>query len=156
MATNENFSEDNGKNVIDMIDKKLEVLLKEKEEIEKKYGIDENLLNSFSFNGMLPQFPPSLTQSIPKSSKINYDNLTKIQDIKPKEIKRKYKTPDNYIESLKYEPDIKDVFEKDNFQPTFTSLNNLKSKPSNPKTYDITQFIDESINEDYLNEILHQ
>ena len=35
MATNENFSEDNGKNVIDVIDKKLEVLLKEKEEIEK-------------------------------------------------------------------------------------------------------------------------
>ena len=156
MASAENYTDDNGKNIIDVIDKKLEILTKEKEEIEKKYGIDENLLNSFSFNGMLPQFPPSLTQSIPKTSKINYENLTKIEEIKPKEIKSKYKTPENYIESLKYEPELKDVFDKETYEPTYISLNNLKSKPSNPKTYDITQFVDESTNEDYFNEILHE
>ena len=143
MASAENYTDDNGKNIIDVIDKKLEILTKEKEEIEKKYGIDENLLNSFSFNGMLPQFPPSLTQSIPKK-------------IKPKEIKSKYKTPENYLESLKYEPELKDVFDKETYEPTYISLNNLKSKPSNPKTYDITQFVDESTNEDYFNEILHE
>ena len=156
MASAENYTDDNGKNIIDVIDKKLEILTKEKEEIEKKYGIDENLLNSFSFNGMLPQFPPSLTQSIPKTSKINYENLTKIEEIKPKEIKSKYKTPENYIESLKYEPELKDVFDKETYEPTYISLNNLKSKPSNPKTYDITQFVYESTNEDYFNEILHE
>ena len=156
MASAENYTDDNGKNIIDVIDKKLEILTKEKEEIEKKYGIDENLLNSFSFNGMLPQFPPSLTQSIPKTSKINYENLTKIEEIKPKEIKSKYKTPENYLESLKYEPELKDVFDKETYEPTYISLNNLKSKPSNPKTYDITQFVYESTNEDYFNEILHE
>ena len=67
-----------------------------------------------------------------------------------------HKTPENYLESLKYEPELKDVFDKETYEPTYISLNNLKSKPSNPKTYDITQFVDESTNEDYFNEILHE
>ena len=56
MSTGENYPEDNDRNIIDVIDKKLEILTKEKEEIEKKYGIDENLLNSLSFKFTLFNF----------------------------------------------------------------------------------------------------
>ena len=137
------------KNILDIIDKRLEILEKERQDIETKYGINENILNN-------ENFPTEIT--LPKPSKINYNKLPGIKerrDIKIPEKKIVYKTPDKLIDSLKYEPDIKDLIDKENFAPTFTSMNILKSNPSNPTTYDVTDFVQDNINEEYYNNILY-
>ena len=147
---------DKTNDVIYSIDKKLEQLEKEREEIEKKYGIDENILNSFSFTDKIIQFPPSLTQPIPKPKRVTYENITKIKnDVKIKEPKVNYKTPELLIDSLKYEPNINDLKDKETFEPTYTSLNTLKSKPTIPQGYDVTSYIEDDINLVFENEILH-
>ena len=147
---------DNTNDVIYSIDKKLEQLEKEREEIERKYGIDENILNSFSFTDKIIKFPPSLTQPIPKPKRVTYENITKIKnDVKIKEPRVNYKTPELLIDSLKYEPNINDLKDKETFEPTYTSLNTLKSKPTIPQGYDITSYIEDDINLDFENEILH-
>ena len=137
------------KNILDIIDKRLEILEKERQDIETKYGINENILNN-------ENFPTEI--SLPKPSKINYNKLHRIKEKKKKKKKKKkivYKTPDKLIDSLKYEPDIKDLIDKENFAPTFTSMNILKSNPSNPTTYDVTDFVQDNINEEYYNNILY-
>lgn len=147
---------DNNSDVISSIDRRLEQLEKEREEIEKKYGIDENILNSFSFTDKIIKFPPNLTQPIPKPKKINYENITKIEDVVTiKEIKVNYKTPETLLDSLKYEPNINDLKDKEIFEPSYTSLNKLKSKPTIPQGYDVSSYIDDNINDTFINEILH-
>lgn len=148
--------EDN-KNIIDVIDARLEQLKREQEEIEKNYGIDEQLLNSFSFSGRIYIPTPQEKITLSKSNKRTYfTNLTKIDDtIKPKEPKVQYKTPEMLIDSLKNEPNIKDLLDKETFEPTFTSLNVLKSKPSIQKSYDVTDYVKDTINQDYYDSIMH-
>ena len=147
---------DNTNDVIYSIDKKLEQLEKEREEIERKYGIDENILNSFSFTDKIIPFPPSLTPPIPKPQRVTYENITKINHaVQIKEPRVNYKTPELLIDSLKYEPNINDLKDKETFEPTYTSLNTLKSKPTIPQGYDITSYIEDDINLDFENEILH-
>jgi len=153
-TTNNNTEEFNfspqEKNILDIIDKRLEILEKERQDIETKYGINENILNE-NFQMEIKQLKPS---------KINYNKLPGIKerrDIKVQEKKIIYKTPDKLIDSLKYEPDIKDliVMDKENFAPTFSNLNIIKSNPTNPPTYDVTQFVQDDINEEYYNNILY-
>ena len=75
--------------------------------------------------------------------------------MKIKEPRVNYKTPELLIDSLKYEPNINDLKDKETFEPTYTSLNTLKSKPTIPQGYDITSYIEDDINLDFENEILH-
>ena len=104
-------------------------------------------MNSFSFSDKI-QLPQSLNQPIPKPKKINYEHLQKIDDIKPKEYTSKYKTPDNLKDSLKYEPNINDLADKETFEPTFVTLDTLKSKPKVSKDYNVCDYVDNSFNMD--------
>lgn len=137
--------------LIENIDKKIMEIESEKLEIEKKYGITESILNSFSFNGKL-SIPSTLSKYPQKPKKINYDKLTNINDIKmPNGTIIKYKTPDNLIDSLKYEPNINDLADKKIFEPSFYSLNSLKSQPTNGTDYNVSDYVDNIFNEDYNN-----
>lgn len=146
----------NQSDIIISIDKRLAQLEQERSEIERKYGIDDNVLNSFSFSDKFIQFPSHLTKPIPKPTKIPYETITKINpQYKPKEIKINYKTPENLINSLKHEPNITDLKDKEIFEPSYAHLNTLKSKPTLPHGYDITQYIQDNINKDYMEETLY-
>lgn len=148
-SSNQNTLKDSG--LLESIDKRLSELESEKNEIEKKFGISESILNSFSFSDKIP-LPQTLTQPMGKPKKINYENLQKIEEIKPKEIKSKYKTPDNLKDSLKYEPNINDLADKETFEPTYTTLDELKSKPTVSRDYNVCDYVDNCFNEN-INEL---
>ena len=141
-------------NVIDSIDKRLEMLEKQKEEIQKKFGIDEALLNSINVNNNLP---PHLMKKTNKPKREGYETLTKITVI-PKlgeKYNNNYKTPEKLIDSLKYEPNINDLVTEEEFVPKFSNFKESKSKNINPPTCDIIDYIDDVINYNFLNDVLH-
>ena len=73
-----NYKISSDHNVLDSIDKRLEMLEKQKEEIQRKYGINEATLNSININDI----------RIKKINKPKFDqdqNLTKIEVIKNQE-----------------------------------------------------------------------
>ena len=126
-------------NILDSIDKKLEMLEKQKEEIQKKFGIDEATLNSININDHQIQYPSYLNKRIIKPKREGSENLTKIEVLKDREKERNininYKTPEKLIDSLKYEPNINDLVLEDEFLPKFTNIKDPKSKSINPPTY---------------------
>lgn len=135
----------NSKNMIDIIEQRLIQLEKEKEDIENLYGIDENILKEFTKD---TQNVINATKNL-TNSKLNkthstkqsqYDNLPKLQ-ITKKEIKKNYKTPETIVDSLKYEPNINDLLDNEEFEPSFTNLNNLKTAPSLQKGFAINKYI---------------
>lgn len=147
--------EDKDNDIINSIDRRLEYLEKQREEIEQKYGIDENVLNSFSFTNDITRFPPYLTQEIPKARPISYTGLSKLEvEPKSREIILPYKTPEKLVESLKYEPCVKDLLDKENFVPTYTNLNTFKSHPSVPKCYEVSEYVEKDLNDDFIENIL--
>ena len=161
----ENFESKNYKippenNVIDSIDKKLEMLEKQKEEIQKKFGIDEATLNSIKINDNQIQYPQYL-KKYGKPKREGYDHLTKIEVLKDKNkekdknININYKTPEKLIDSLKYEPNINDLVQEDEFVPKFSNINDPKSKSINPPTYEINDYIDDVINPNFFDDIFH-
>ena len=148
-------------NVIDSIDKRLEMLEKQKEEIQKKFGIDEATLNSININENQIKFPQYLNKKMGMPKRELNGNLTKIEVLKDKNKEKEknininYKTPEKLIDSLKYEPNIKDLIEEDEFAPKFYNIEDPKSKSTNPPTFEISEYIDEVINKDYFEDIFH-
>ena len=147
-------------NVIDSIDKRLEMLEKQKAEIQKKFGIDEATLNSIKINDNQIQYPQYLKR-IGKPKREGYGNLTKIEVLKDKKNEKEknlninYKTPEKLIDSLKYEPNINDLIQEDEFMPKFTNIKDPKSKSINPSTYEINNYIDDVINPNFFDDIFH-
>ena len=147
-------------NVIDSIDKRLEMLEKQKEEIQKKFGIDEATLNSIKLNDNQIQYPQYLKR-IGKPKREGYENLTKMEVLKDKKSEKEknlninYKTPEKLIDSLKYEPNINDLIQEDEFVPKFSNVQEPKSKSTNPQTYDINEYIDDVINPNFFEDIFH-
>ena len=142
-SKNYKISSDN--NVLDSIDKRLEMLEKQKEEIQKKYGINEATLNSININDIR-------IKKVNKPKLEGSQNLTKIEVLKTSEKTKfnkniNYKTPEKLIDSLKYEPNINDLIQEDEFVPKFTNIKQPKSKSINPPTYDINEYIDEKTNQ---------
>ena len=146
-------------NIIDSIDKKLEMLEKQKEEIQKKFGIDEATLNSININDRQIQFPNYLNKKIIKPKREGTENLTKIEVLKDREkeknININYKTPEKLIDSLKYEPNINDLIQEDEFVPKFSNIKDPKSKSINPPTYEVNEYIDDVINPNFFEDILN-
>jgi hypothetical protein len=137
------------KNIIDVIEEKLKQLEREKNEIENLYGIDENILEEYTNKKQIANFEYDETKGIKTlKSRTIYANLPKLEAPTKKEIKMSYKTPESLQDSLKYEPDIKDLLEEDQFEPAFSSLNNLKIPPSIKKGYNISSYV-EYLNDDY-------
>ena len=140
-------------NVIDSIDKRLEMLEKQKEEIQRKYGINEATLNSINISDIR-------IKKVTKPKLEGSQNLTKIEVIKDTEKTKinkniNYKTPEKLIDSLKYEPNINDLIQEDEFVPKFTNIKEPKSKSINPPTYDINEYIDDVINPNFFEDIFH-
>ena len=140
-------------NVIDSIDKRLEMLEKQKEEIQRKYGINEATLNSINISDIR-------IKKVTKPKLEGSQNLTKIEVFKGNEKTKinkniNYKTPEKLIDSLKYEPNINDLIQEDEFVPKFTNIKEPKSKSINPPTYDINEYIDEVINPNFFEDIFH-
>ena len=140
-------------NVIDSIDKRLEMLEKQKEEIQRKYGINEATLNSINISDIR-------IKKVTKPKLEGSQNLTKIEvlkDIEKTKINKNinYKTPEKLIDSLKYEPNINDLIQEDEFVPKFTNIKEPKSKSINPPTYDINEYIDDVINPNFFEDIFH-
>ena len=150
-SKNNKISSEN--NVLDSIDKRLEMLEKQKEEIQRKYGINETTLNSININDIR-------IKKVNKPKLEGSQNLTKIEVIKTSEKTKvnkniNYKTPEKLIDSLKYEPNINDLIQEDEFVPKFTNIKEPKSKSINPPTYDINEYIDEVINPNFFEDIFH-
>ena len=148
-----NYKISSENNVLDSIDKRLEMLEKQKEEIQRKYGINEATLNSININDIR-------IKKVNKPKLEGSQNLTKIEVIKTSEKTKvnkniNYKTPEKLIDSLKYEPNINDLIQEDEFVPKFTNIKEPKSKTINPPTYDINEYIDEVINPNFFEDIFH-
>ena len=148
-----NYKISSENNVLDSIDKRLEMLEKQKEEIQRKYGINEATLNSININDIR-------IKKVNKPKLEGSQNLTKIEVIKASEKTKvnkniNYKTPEKLIDSLKYEPNINDLIQEDEFVPKFTNIKEPKSKSINPPTYDINEYIDEVINPKFFEDIFH-
>ena len=140
-------------NVIDSIDKRLEMLEKQKEEIQRKYGINEATLNSINISDIR-------IKKVTKPKLEGSQNLTKIEVLKDTEKTKinkniNYKTPEKLIDSLKYEPNINDLIQEDEFVPKYTNIKEPKSKSINPPTYDINEYIDDVINQNFFEDIFH-
>ena len=139
-------------NVLDSIDKRLEMLEKQKEEIQRKYGINEATLNSININDIR-------IKKINKPKLEGSQTLTKIEVIKNVEKSKikniNYKTPEKLIDSLKYEPNINDLIQDEEFVPKFTNLNDPKSKSINPPTYEINNYIEDVINHNFFDDIFY-
>ena len=140
-------------NVIDSIDKRLEMLEKQKEEIQRKYGINEATLNSINISDIR-------IKKVTKPKLEGSQNLTKIEVFKGNEKTKinkniNYKTPEKLIDSLKYEPNINDLIQEDEFVPKYTNIKEPKSKSINPPTYDINEYIDDVINQNFFEDIFH-
>ena len=140
-------------NVIDSIDKRLEMLEKQKEEIQRKYGINEATLNSINISDIR-------IKKVTKPKLEGSQNLTKIEVLKDTEKTKinkniNYKTPEKLIDSLKYEPNINDLIQEDEFVPKYTNIKEPKSKSINPPTYDINEYIDDVINPNFFEDIFH-
>lgn len=145
------------KNIIDAIDERLEMLEKEKEEIEKKFGLDQNFLKTFSFTDNLSQNTYMSKTKQHKPKKINYEKLTKINNVKYEQepLINNYKTPDKLMNSLKYEPNINELLDQENFKPVFTSLNTNQTTLSNPRTYEINDYLSDFVNQEFIKDVLH-
>ena len=148
-----NYKIPSDNNVLDSIDKRLEMLEKQKEEIQKKYGINEATLNSININDIR-------IKKVNKPKLEGSQNLTKIEVLKTSEKTKvnkniNYKTPEKLIDSLKYEPNINDLIQEDEFVPKFTNIKEPISKSINPPTYDINEYIDEVINPNFFEDIFH-
>ena len=148
-----NYKISSENNVLDSIDKRLEMLEKQKEEIQRKYGINEATLNSINIKDIR-------IKKVNKPKLEGSQNLTKIEVIKTSEKTKvnkniNYKTPEKLIDSLKYEPNINDLIQEDEFVPKFTNIKEPKSKSINPPTYDINEYIDEVINPNFFEDIFH-
>ena len=148
-----NYKISSENNVLDSIDKRLEMLEKQKEEIQRKYGINEATLNSININDIR-------IKKVNKPKLEGSQNLTKIEVIKTSEKTKvnkniNYKTPEKLIDSLKYEPNINNLIQEDEFVPKFTNIKEPKSKSINPPTYDINEYIDEVINPNFFEDIFH-
>ena len=140
-------------NVIDSIDKRLEMLEKQKEEIQRKYGINEATLNSINISDIR-------IKKVTKPKLEGSQNLTKIEVLKGFEKTKinkniNYKTPEKLIDSLKYEPNINDLIQEDEFVPKYTNIKEPKSKSINPPTYDINEYIYDVINPNFFEDIFH-
>ena len=148
-----NYKISSENNVLDSIDKRLEMLEKQKEEIQRKYGINEATLNSININDIR-------IKKVNKPKLEGSQNLTKIEVLKTSEKTKvnkniNYKTPEKLIDSLKYEPNINDLIQEDEFVPKFINIKEPKSKSINPPTYDINEYIDEVINPNFFEDIFH-
>jgi hypothetical protein len=144
-----------GKNLIDVIDLQLKQLEREKDEIENLYGIDENILKEY-----INKPDTGTKKTTQKQPSLAFTNLPKLEgnaiDKKPKkgDSSKVYKTPDQLVDSLKYEPNIKDLLYEDEFEPTFKNLNNLKTTPSITPGYNISdyiKFLNNDFNKKYIN-----
>ena len=129
-------------NVIDKIEARLQQLEREKDEIEKLYEIDEELLKENTIKMMKTKSSNAQNDNIYVNnkdlnniqSKVNFQNLPKLEPTMKEKKQSKYKMPESHAESLKYEPSLNDLYSIEEFEPSFTNLANLKIQPSIPKS----------------------
>jgi hypothetical protein len=124
------------KKLIDSIEDRLKELEKEKNEIESLYGIDENILQTYK---KPTANKTNSSKNIQKTSL--YNNLPKLETTHKKDKSISYKTPDTLQDSLRYEPNIKDLYSEKEFEPSFINIDNLKVKPSIQRGFNISNFI---------------
>jgi len=136
--------------VIDQIEFKLKQLEKEKNEIENLYGVDENMLSNYLTVQENIKNKISNKKIVQNNKMRNYDNLVDLEYKKPQEKKIAYKTPETLQDSLKYEPNLKDLLDETEFEPNFNSLYDLKTTPTIPRGFDIKDYVNYVQNE-YIN-----
>jgi hypothetical protein len=161
-------------NIIDAIEERLKQLEQEKDNIEKMYGINEDLIkeysnhstnnNNFNNQNNKSRFPSKLNTTNKLSQNFNtknyYTNTTtplpklEIQTTKKDFKNSLYKTPESLQDSLKYEPSIKDLLDENDLEPSFSNLNNLKTNPFIAKSSNISVYINH-INEDYISNYIN-
>ena len=124
------------KNIVNIMEERLQKLKEEKEEMEKLYGVNEENLKLLAKikKDPTPTLPNKELKKIQKQHKL--ENLPSLEIKVKKEVKKAYKSPDVYVDSLKYEPNIDDLYDKAEFEATFYSLESLKCPPSNSKIDD--------------------
>ena len=118
------------KNILDIIDERLNKLKVEKQEIEKNFGISEEKLQKRgkSKQDNTPMIHNKELKHL--QTKHKYENLPSLEIKIKKEEKSNYKTPDVHTDSLKYEPNIDDLYDKNEFEAKFFTLESLKCQPS--------------------------
>ena len=137
--------------VIDQIEEKLKQLEKEKNDIENLYGIDQNILSDYLSVQENIKKKINSKKFIEKNNKRNYESLGKLEYKKPEEKKMKYKTPEEFQETLKYEPNLYDLLDKEEFEPKFSSIDDLKTKPNFVRNFDVKEYNDYRFNEYFDN-----
>lgn len=129
------------KNIIDAIENRLKQLQQEKEQIEEEYGINQDVLLQYSTNPKSDKYSTNINKTHKYAKSINYDTLPKLDPPKKDALKQSYKTPETLQDSLKYEPNIKDLLDDEEFEPSFTNLNSLQISPSIPKGFNTEDYI---------------
>ena len=140
---------------------------------ENTFKLKNSLQNKFNLrfgnvNYIVTEFAESVLNEIKnkkehdkkyKTKLEGSQTLTKIEVIKNVEKSKikniNYKTPEKLIDSLKYEPNIYDLIQEDEFVPKFSNIKEPKSKSINPPTYDINEYIDDVINKNFFEDIFH-
>lgn len=123
-------------NIINIMEERLQQLKVEKEEMEKLYGVSEEKFKTIG--KVKKDVTPSLQNyELAKLKEINrLDGLPSLEVQPKKEEKRIYKTPDALVDQLKYEPNINDLIDKNEFDAKFYTLDSLKCPPANSKIDD--------------------
>ena len=110
------------------------------------FGIDEATLNSINNNDQQIQYP----QYIDNSKREGYDNLTKIEVLEQGERERNininYTTPE-LIDNLKYDPNINDLVQEEEFMPKFDAPKLPEKIKRASKRYDDNENENENENE---------
>jgi hypothetical protein len=141
-------------NVLNAIEERLKMLEKEKNEIENLYGIDEYILNDPSLLKYQMEKTTEFKNTKISTKKFEHTNLPKLE-IKKQEVKRIYKTPEIFKDSLKYEPALNDLRLENEFEPSFCSLNNkMESYPYIPKESNLNTYI-KYLSEKYIQNYLN-
>jgi hypothetical protein len=124
------------KNIVDIMEERLQKLKEEKEEMEKLYGVNEENLKHLGKikKELAPTVQNKEFKKIQKQHKL--ENLPSLEVKIKKETKKAYKSPDALVDSLKYEPNIDDLYDKNEFEAKFFSLESLKCPPSNSRIDD--------------------
>ena len=168
------MADNDSENIIDAIEERLKQLELEKDNIEKMYGINEDLIkeysnnstNNINFNNLnnKSKFPSKINTTNKISQNFNTKNyytntstpLPKLEtQTTRKDFKNSlYKTPESLQDSLKYEPSIKDLLDENDLEPSFSNLNNLKTNPFIAKSSNISEYINH-INEDYISNYIN-
>jgi len=140
-------------NILNEIEQRLNMLEKEKNEMENLYGIDEDIINDSSVIKSHFEKTTEIKNKFNSARIYENSNLPKLE-IKKKEIKRIYKTPEILKDSLKYEPAINDLRSEKEFEPSFSFHHKIENNPYIPKGSSVNNYV-RYLNEDYIQNYLN-